>query len=65
MADNFNDLHIKRRRADGKSPHMDRSPCGNLTGAYIVEPTAEDVADKCNRRYRNQLVHWVEGSEAG
>jgi len=44
MKDSINDCHIKRRRADGQSPHMDYSPCGNLTGAYVVEPTPEQIA---------------------
>ena len=36
--------HIKRSRADGKSPHMDRSLCGDLTGPYTVEPTEYMIA---------------------
>jgi hypothetical protein len=34
--------HIKRPREDGRSNHMDRSLCGDLTGAYAtVKPGAD------------------------
>lgn len=45
---NINYCHIKLRRADGASPHMDRSPCGDLTGAYVISPTVEEIDEiKC------------------